>query len=290
MKLLMKMRQMKDLSPSERHVVEYIFENIHEVVNIGIVQLAQKTNTSTSTLKRLCRKLDVDSYIDFRLQLSMELSEYLQNSILHRASEPVGRYDSVEEIIDKVSNQNAKSILDSSGINVKEAYVKVINMMVAAKQIDFYGIGPSNLVAADAALKCMRLGMRATAYNNHLEMLMNAKNSRPEHLAVLVSYTGETDEILAVANELVVRSVPMVSLTSMSENSLKQICPTNLFVQASESWDRLGGMSSRISTLNVIDILFTALINRDYERYTRVADSVYVGKRLGGDSPLRRIR
>ncbi|MCE5234998.1 MAG: MurR/RpiR family transcriptional regulator [Clostridiaceae bacterium] len=290
MKLLMKMRQMKDLSPSERHIVEYIFENIHEVVNIGIVQLAQKTNTSTSTLKRLCSKLDVDSYIDFRLQLSMELSEYLHNSILQRASEPVGRYDSIEEIIDKVSNQNAKSILDSSGINAKEAYVKVIDMMMAAKRTDFYGIGPSNLVAADAALKCMRLGMHATAYNNHLEMLMNAKNARPGQLAILISYTGETDEILAVANELVVRSVPMVSLTSLSENSLKKICPINLFVQASESWDRLGGMSSRISTLSVIDILFTALINRDYERYTRVANSVYVGKRLDDGGPLDRIR
>ena len=42
MNLLLKMRNVKDLSPSERHVVDYIFDNLQEVSNIGIVELSQK--------------------------------------------------------------------------------------------------------------------------------------------------------------------------------------------------------------------------------------------------------
>ncbi len=272
MKLLMKMRQIKDLSPSERHVVDYILDNTHEITNIGIVELAKKTNTSTSTLKRLCKKLDIDSYIDFRLQLSMELAEYLQSNIMQRGMEPVGRYDSIGDIVEKVSNTNAKSIIDSSNLLDAELVGRVIDMMTNARQIDFYGMGPSNLVAMDAQLKCMRLGINATAYGDYVEMYMNERTSDAKHLAFMISYTGETAEILAIARDLVSRSIPVVSITGLSDNTLCKLCPINIFVDATESQNRLGGMSSRISTLNVIDILFTALINSDYDKYTAVSE------------------
>ncbi len=102
MSLLVKMRQIKDLSPSERHIVDYIFENLNDIFNIGIVDLAEKTFTSTATVKRLCKKLGVESYIDFRLRLSAELSNYNTNSILESAQNPVGRYDSTDDIIKKL--------------------------------------------------------------------------------------------------------------------------------------------------------------------------------------------
>lgn len=278
MSLLLQMRQVKDLSPSERHIVDYIFDNVHEVANIGIIELSQKTYTSTSTVKRLCKKLGIDSYIDFRLQLSMELSSYLKNSIIKEAQEPVGRYDSVKEIIKKVSNQNAKSIIDSASIDQTDAFERVIKLMCKSSRIDFYGIGPSNVVAQDAEIKCLRLGINTSAYGNHIQMLINAKASTPDRMAFLISYTGETDDILNVAKELNKRGVPTIGITSIEDNNLSKICTESLFVESSESWNRLGGMSSRISTLNIIDILFTAYINNDYDKNTAKAHNTYVGK------------
>ena len=99
-------------------------------------------------------------------------------------------------------------------------------------------------------------------------MLINAKAYTEGTLAFLISYTGMTAEIVEVASELVRSGVPTVSLTSFGENELSKLCRYNLYVDASESWNRLGGMSSRISTLNMIDILFTALINANYEKHT----------------------
>jgi RpiR family carbohydrate utilization transcriptional regulator len=119
----MKMRTIKDLSPSERHVVEYILNNLHDVSNIGIVELAQKTFTSTSTIKRVCAKLGIDSYIDFRLQLSMDLKSYMKESIIKEAAIPVKKHDSMHDIIKKVSYFNAKSIIDSKDIMMKK-YLK----------------------------------------------------------------------------------------------------------------------------------------------------------------------
>jgi len=276
MSLLVQMRQIKDLSPSERHIVDYIFENLNNIVNIGIVDLSERTFTSTATVKRLCKKLGVDSFIDFRLQMAAELSNYNKSSILETAQTPVGRYDSTDDIIKKVSNQNAKSVLDTMSLNSAETLDSVIVEMSRASRIDFYGVGPSNVVAEDAQIKCMRLGIPSAAYKDRVSMLINAKAYTSGTLAFLISYTGMTAEILEVASELVRFGVPTVSLTSIGQNDLSEKCKYNVFVDASESWNRLGGMSSRISTLNMIDVLFTALINANYEKHTVYMERTYV--------------
>ena len=268
--LLAKMRQVKDLSPSERHIVDFIFSNIQDVSNMGIVELGDKTFTSTTTVKRLCHKLGIDSYTDFRLALSSEIAGYMRLSILEGAQSPVDRYDTVFDIINKVSDQNAKSIIDTSSLNPPDTISEIIKLMGSAERIDFYGVGPSNVVAVDAQIKCMRLGIPSSACADRVSMIINSRTSHEGTLAFLISYTGETDDIIEVANQLEVNNVTTVSLTSLRDCLLSKTCSYQLYVQASESWDRLGGMSSRISTLNMIDVLFTALINTDYDKYMKI--------------------
>ena len=118
------------------------------------------------------------------------------------AQSPIERYDTVFDIINKVSDQNAKSIIDTSSLNSPDTLSEIIGLMGAAKQIDFYGVGPSNVVAVDAQIKCMRLGIPSTAYGDRVSMIINARNSHEGTLAFLISYTGETDDIIEVANQL----------------------------------------------------------------------------------------
>ena len=277
--LLTTMRQVKDLSPSERHVVDFIFENLQDVSNMGIVELGERSFTSTTTVKRMCRKLGIDSYTDFRLQLSAEIASYDRENILRGAQEPVGQYDTVPEIISKVSDQNAKSIIETSNLNNPEVIEKVIGLMRKAGRIDFYGVGPSNVVAQDARIKCMRLGIPSSAIEDPMSMRINARAYTKDALAILISYTGETDSIIDVARELNTLGVTSVCITSFGENRLSKMCKYNIFVQSSESWDRLGGMSSRISTLNMVDVLFTALMNTNYQEYIDIMNHTNVPNR-----------
>lgn len=267
--ILIQMAEIKDLSPSERHVVDYILENYKDACNMGIVELGEKTFTSTTTVKRLCRKLGVDSYTNFRVLLSAAQDNYMHQDILKGNQAPVSRYDSVAEVLEKVSQQNAASLMETSRIIDAEVLEKVVQLMATARRIDFYGVGPSNMVAADAQIKCMRLKIPSTAFSDRVSMMTNAKAYTEGALAFLISYTGETDDIIEVAQELRKHRVPTVALTSSGSSSVASLCQYTLYVDASESWDRLGGMSSRISTLNVIDALFTALLNTNYDQYIR---------------------
>lgn len=278
--ILVKMAQIKDLSPSERHVVDYILANYRDVCNMGIVELGEKTFTSTTTVKRLCRKLGVESYTSFRMLLSAARDGYTYRADAEVGEQvPLGRYDSVGEILEKVSQQNAASIRQTAGLIDPQVLEQVVTRMSQARRIDFYGVGPSHVVALDAQMKCMRLKIPSTAYNDRLSMLTGAGAYTEGALAFLICHTGETDDMVELARALCRYQVPTVAVTSAGSSTLSELCLYCLQVDGGQGMDSLGGMSSRIAAMNVIDVLFTALRNTNYERYTDYISQTTVNNR-----------
>lgn len=279
--ILMKMARIKDLSPSERHVVDYILTNYRDVCNMGIVELGERTFTSTTTVKRLCRKLGVESYTSFRMLLSAAQDGYAYRKDAQGGEQevPLGQYDSVGEVLEKVSRQNAASILETGKLIDPQALEQVVALMARAGRIDFYGIGPAHVVALDAQMKCMRLKIPSTSYNDRLSMLTGAGAYTEGALAFLISHTGETDDIVELARALCRHKVPTVAVTSAGSSTLSELCLYCLQVDSGTGMDGLDGMSSRIAALNVIDVLFTALRNTNYERYSDYISQTTVNNR-----------
>lgn len=277
--ILLKMAQIKDLSPSERHVVDFILANYRDVCNMGIVELGERTFTSTTTVKRLCRKLGVESYTSFRMLLSAARDGYTyREDAAVEGQVPLDRYDSVEEVLEKVSQQNASSIRQTARLIDPQALEQVVARMAQAGRIDFYGVGPSYVVALDAQMKCMRLKIPSTAYNDRLSMLTGAGAYTEGALAFLVSHTGESDDMVELARALCRYEVPTVAITCAESSTLSALCLYCLRVDGG-GMDSLGGMSSRIAAMNVIDVLFTALRNTNYERYTHYISQTSVNDR-----------
>lgn len=278
--ILVKMAQIKDLSPSERHVVDFILANYRVVCNMGIVELGERTFTSTTTVKRLCRKLGVESYTSFRMLLSAARDGYTyREDAAVEEQLPLGRYDSVGEILEKISQQNASSIRQTARLIDPQALEQVVSRMARARRIDFYGVGPSHVVALDAQMKCMRLKIPSTAFNDRLSMLTGAGAYTEGALAFLISHTGETDDIVELARALCRHRVPTVAITSAESSTLSGLCLYCLRVDGGKGQDSLGRTSSRITAMNVIDVLFTALCHTNYERYTDYISQTCVNNR-----------
>lgn len=284
MNILLKMKRIKDLSPSERQVVNYILEDPARAAGMGIADLARESFTSTSTVMRVTRRLDLEGFSQFRQRLATDLNEYLETTALFRPQEPIQPQDTLSDIVDKVTSNNVRAVLDVRGFNSLAVFDQVVDMMGSASQLDFYGSGVSNLICHDAMMKALRLGIPSTAYSFYSEQAMLARTSPKDHLAVILSYTGQTEEILRVAQYLRSGGVPSVSITSHTDNALLELCTVNLFVDSFESVYRIGGMSSRLSSLHLLDILFSAYMNKNYERLKDSVEKTFLSEtfhRLG---------
>lgn len=276
MNLLLKMKRIKDVSPSERQVINFILNDPEAVGNMGIVEMASKTYTSTSTIMRVCKKLDIDSFIDFRIQLAADINEYVDNTYVVKYQAPIEPQDSLANIINKVTSNNVRAVIDVKRLNSMEKLEKVVGMMTAARQIDFFGSGVSNLICHDAMMKALRLGIPSTAYSYYSEMAMLAKTNITDHLAILVSYTGQTEDTIRVARYLQKGNVPSVSITGHNDNVLLELCTVNLFVDSIESIYRIGGMRSRLSCLHLLDVLFSCYMGKNYDRVKDIMNKTFL--------------
>ncbi|MGM9972723.1 MAG: MurR/RpiR family transcriptional regulator [Clostridiaceae bacterium] len=280
MNLLFEMRRVKDLSPSERQVVTFILDNPEKICNMGIVEVAQITYTSTGTIMRLCKKFGLESFIDFRLQIAANLNEYTSETNLLKKHLPIEPKNSTENIIDIVTKSNLNAILEVKKLNNLPTFHRITEMILSAKQIDFYGCGVSNLICHDAMIKAMRLGIPSTAYSYYTEMAMLAKTSNTNHLAVLISYTGQTKEILKIAEILNLNKIPSISITSHTDNGLINLCNVNLFVNSYENIYRIGGMSSRIGIQHILDIIFSIYINSNFDSVKSIIGKTFISDTL----------
>jgi len=263
--ILIRMTEVKDLSPSERHVVDYVLENSVEACRMGVVELGERSFTSATTVKRLCRKLGVGSYTEFRMQLSAAQGSLTREGLL-RGVGPVERFDNAGEVLDKISRQNAATLLESGQVVDTQVMRQVVEYMAKADRINFYAVGAAVCVAQDAQQKCLRLKIRSDFWNDRVSMFMSAKSTGRDSVVFLISREGEDEGLIQAARELTRREAVTVAMTRRADSLLARACQLTLEVYAG---DDPGGMYGCISSLSLMEALFVALINTDYERYMK---------------------
>ena len=74
------------------------------------------------------------------------------------------------------------------------------------------------------------------------------------------------------------KGVPIIAITRFEKNAISEMADYNLNVAATEFIFRSGAMSSRIGQLNIIDILYTAMVNRDYENSMEKFKNTHISK------------
>lgn len=249
-------------SNAECGVVNYIIEHPEESSKCSIYQLAELSYTSASTIVRLCRKLGFTGYREMQSSLIHELALRTQ-SIKERANY-IDHFDSLSETIVSITYRNITSLEDSMRMLDEAALEESIKILENCKNLYLFGIGSSLLVAQDALLKFIRIGKPCSCCMDTHSQYVLSNNADKTDAAIIISYSGYTEEMLRCANNLRSRGASIIAITRYDNSPLSQLANCTLHTVALEDLFRSGAMSSRISQLNVIDILYTAYMNRNY--------------------------
>ena len=60
-------------SPSEQKMAAFILSNPNQVLTLSISELANACDTSVATVSRFCRRLSLNGYAEFRMELAKTL-------------------------------------------------------------------------------------------------------------------------------------------------------------------------------------------------------------------------
>ncbi len=261
---LIRIQEMFDtLSPKEQKVGKYIFTNARKVVSMSIDDLALKCGVSTSTVVRLCKTLHYSGFKELCRNLCCDLSS---GADMDEQFEDIHPGDDPETIMRNICLSSIRAIENTMSVMRTDALLQAIDALCLAERIDFYGIGTSGLVALDAGTKFTRINKFIIAHADPHNQMLSAATLRKQDVAVLISFSGETNDILNIAHEIRKQGTTIITLTQYSKNSLSALADINLYCVSTETLLRSGAMSSRIAQLAIIDILFASVCSRNYDK------------------------
>lgn len=253
---------MNTLTSKEKILAQYIIDFPSDVINMSIAELAQTCNISVSTVVRLCKSAGYNGYKAFCRDLSVDIVQS-QGSLTDEYGD-IQPGSSVESIRNAVCANNMLAIENTIAVLELDTLEKAVHAMIAASRIDFYGTGSSGHVALDACNKFVRINKLSMSSNDPHQQILNASQLSPEDVAVLISYSGDSKDILETAEIVRQAGATLISLTKYSKNPLAKLADICLYSSSADALVRSGAMGSRIGQLTVIDILYTAVTSSEY--------------------------
>ena len=264
MSILIKLRENKDFTANEEDIAKYIIKNFRNIRELDTNMIAAKTYTSNASVTRMCKKIGFNGFQDFKMKMIEEVVS-LENQEINFENSDIDKKDSTTIIIEKLNKLSISSLQETKLLQEVSMIDSVVDLITEKEVIDFYGIGASHIVCLDAQYKFMRAGKIVNTFEGSDLQHIQAVNSNTEHLAILISYSGLTKEILDIAEILQEKDIETVSITGYGNSKLVKKCNYNLFVTSREALIRSAAIYSRMSMLNLIDVLYFVYYNKNYD-------------------------
>lgn len=262
--LFLRLRELRtSLTPVEKTIGEYILQNKEKIPRLSIRELARDSHSSDASVLRFCKTLGFSSYRDFIVGVTAALGSENKNDSEYTDIQPG---DDLQTIITNISLNNCKSIEDTMNVIDRDAIVRAVELLRRTTRIDFYGIGASGLVCMDAQQKFTRIGKTCFAYTDGHNQLTAASLLTSSDVAVLISNSGDTLDILETLEVAKQSGASIIAITRYVKSALANKADIVLSISTPEITIRSGAMGSRIAMLNIIDILFAGVASADYKK------------------------
>lgn len=260
-----KLESMDSLSKSEEILANYILTEKENIEHLSTKDLANATYTSPSTVVRLSQKLGFSGWNELREKYLEEL-QYLNNNFSEiDPNFPFEAHDTFMNIASKVAHLASNSIADTLSLIKNDDFKKAANLLCKAQTINVYGVSNSLLMAYDFKHKMLRINRQVEIMSLPGEQLVVASNSSPANCAILISYSGESTELMRIAEILKKRKTPIIVLTSMGENTLTTFADCTFTITTREKlYSKIATYSSNNSIHLILDILYSCLFKMNY--------------------------
>lgn len=272
--LLAQMRGLlPSLVPSVVRVATVILNDPRAASDMTISQLAAKAKTSETTVMRLCRELGSGGYRNLRIALARESALASSPDSDREIGSDIGRDDSLDEIIAKITFADVHAVTETASLIDRKQLAAVVDAVAVARRVDVFGVGASAFVAMDLAQKLQRIGVMCFCWSDQHTALTSTALLGDRDVAIGISHTGATRDVVETIEQAGRTGAKTVAITSVPRSPLAAVSQFQLVTAARETTFRSGAMASRIAALSLVDVLFVAVAQRNYDRTIAALDA-----------------
>lgn len=263
MSLLYKLEYQDHFTDLEKGIAQYILDHKDMIVDMKITDLAEITYTSPSTISRFCKKIGEKSYNDFRIHFASSIiGEYKSKIDYNR---PFLNNDSKPNVVNKLSEVYKETIEITKSFLNDELLSNVYDLLSKKQIIDVYGVGSSYITALNFEQKMMSTPYYVNLRHIPQDQSIQAAFSNKDTVAIIISYSGEEQEIKSIVNYIKQGKGKIIAITSIQDSYLRKNADYCLSICSKENiFSKIGAYSSKLSADFIMDILFSLLFQNNY--------------------------
>ncbi len=264
-----------NLSKTDQRIASFILSNRKTVKALTSSEFASHVAVGQSSVIKFIKKIGFNGFTEFKIALSEELAreQSSHNSTPYGAlHNDITLEDSLETIASKIAYNHIHSIENTLQATTLPKKLKTLDTIIdhldKAHKIVILGMGASSLVAKDLEHKLTKIGKIALHDLDSHVQITHAISASEKDVILTISHSGETELFIKALQAVKERGAKLIAITGSPHSTIAKLSDLTITTVASENFIRSSALSSRITQLTLIDMLFIGLLQRNYTRGT----------------------
>jgi DNA-binding MurR/RpiR family transcriptional regulator len=238
------------LTKAEKKVADIVLKEEKNIIYDSLTDLAEKSGVGETSVLRFCRQIGYKGFQDFKLALAQEL----ENTTTYESNS--------DKISEQIKQKNIQTLEETTSLINDELIQTVVEEFQQAKKIVFLGVGSSGATAEFANFRFIRTGLPVEVVTESHLGLIKASLLTENDLAVVISVSGSTVDIVDIAKRANESKAKVICITSHIKSPVTKFADIVLLSASREKPTEGSAFSSVISQLHILDVLFMELLNK----------------------------
>ncbi len=256
------------LPSAEKLVADFVLERKDDLFQYPIKELARLSGTTQAAWTRFAQAIGYTGLKDLKNAYYSEANTTLQQADKGGpkiAFKDVNEYTSLQSIADNICATSVQAVQTTYRLFDAGTFSEAVRKLIAAKQIQVFGVGTASVAAYDLYCKLLRIHYNVVFNQDYHMNLMTISQIGPGEVAIFFSDNAKNKEIMRLFEIAKEKGATTIAITKLGNNALTTGCDLVLFTTSPEIDKKSGITSSRFAQLFLVDTLYTAVANRDYE-------------------------
>ena len=249
-------------------IAEVIAADPESAAHASIVDLAERTGTSTATVTRFSRALGFKGYANLRVAVATETGRAEQARWETDISGDIAPGDPLDVALKVIATADTRAIqATAAGLDMSDV-ARVADAIATAGRVEIFGLGSSGTAGREMAFRLERIRVPVWSRSDTHTALTNAALLGPGDVAIGLSHSGRTVEVIETLAEAADHGALTVAVTSYGRSPLAEAADIVFTTAVQETTFRVAALSALHSTLLVLDLIYVAVAQRTYRRTT----------------------
>ncbi|GEN86111.1 MurR/RpiR family transcriptional regulator [Oceanobacillus sp. FSL W8-0428] len=235
------------LSENDKFILNYILQNKEICQYMNVSELAQRSTSSPASIVRLSKKLGYSGFSELKYQLKSEIDEESQINF------------DTSTYLDELQNDINITVKLFKQTDLSEQFA----LIHKSNNVYAYATGTAQKNMLNELNRYMlSINKNLIIIPSYSELEMVSSLSSDVDLLIIVSLSGDTNDLEHPLRMLKMKNIPILSITDIKNNKLANYSPNNLYYHPTGIAKK--GNISKLSfvTLNVlIDLFFQEYVS-----------------------------